>query len=751
MRDVDLYAQIRGVKSPWKVTEVPESAPAHSSRTSGRETLGSPRRGPVVGAYAASLLAAFLAVPVGADEVVALRDGSRQSGQLASCVAELCTVDGVAISRRDIVWIAFGGAAGPPAGDSDEDRVGFADGSVAAARIFGVNARSVVADSGYLDRSRIAWIRFAGPDVERHDLLVLRTGETWQGKLAGCVGETCTFEGTPVPRAGIAWLGLGVTEAPPAAVDDPTQGALQLHDTTMVPGNLVGIDAERVVTERGAYPRQDVVWAYLPPPQPDGPQPGQLGAPPPDPPPSPDLTDPGEETPPRQPGPTQQPPFAAGGGAPDGEAERGGLWSGRVDADYLDTANGGVARVVTTIDPVRLREIRYPLYILEGTGTRRVGSYLELEPEGSTFSQRFTVSAGGCTLGGAGTEVLGEEDVTASIWIKTADVDTTPTLGWNVPLGPGRYLVSIGHSASTYTVSGCGDSYEQGYMPVVLGRNVFPVPNDLDPVPRFLEAAGGRLAGSYAVQTEAGGTLTVSWSICREGTDCPPPPLPLEDPAKPPDDPCGDLSDQQGLLDAATEQRGLYQSQLDKAWKRFDAEWAEVQRHKGEYESVMKDCKLWGYAKVLMNLLAQTAGAPGAALAKLDSIVGGVQSGNPMWMLDADDPISNEMLKQLWDFVMETVAQAGESEIETLRRGLDKCIGNPFTLVESYGDARKFLDHYAEATAMFPRMRELLTLLFQKDLERWNQLNDLYQRCLQWAECKGLDPVTHCQQPPAPP
>ena len=72
-------------------------------------------------------------------------------------------------------------------------------------------------------------------------------------------------------------------------------------------------------------------------------------------------------------------------------------------------------------------------------------------------------------------------------------------------------------------------------------------------------------------------------------------------------------------------------------------------------------------------------------------------------------------------------------------------------LDETVQDARRFLRHYENATAKFPRWRQLLSKIFQQDMQRWNMLHDLYRRCLEWAECKGLDPATACTPPPAAP
>lgn len=140
------------------------------------------------------------------------------------------------------------------------------------------------------------------------------------------------------------------------------------------------------------------------------------------------------------------------------------------------------------------------------------------------------------------------------------------------------------------------------------------------------------------------------------------------------------------------------------------------------------------------------------ALDKLLSVISGMQSGTPGWLIEIEgDPLSDQLLDQAWNAVMAEVRRSGEGELQTLSRQFDSCLGTPFTLDETVQDARRFLRHYENATAQFAPWRRLLSDLFHKDLERWNRLHDLYRRCLEWAECKGLDPATACTPPPAPP
>ncbi len=73
------------------------------------------------------------------------------------------------------------------------------------------------------------------------DLLILAGGERRSGALTSCDGESCRFDGAPVPLAEVLWIGLGIGEGeaePPRGVASP--GAV-LPDGSLTAGKLVGL------------------------------------------------------------------------------------------------------------------------------------------------------------------------------------------------------------------------------------------------------------------------------------------------------------------------------------------------------------------------------------------------------------------------------------------------------------------------------------------------------------------------------
>ncbi len=96
-----------------------------------------------------------------------------------------------------------------------------------------------------------------------NDTLILADGVK-TGSVEGYAGGICTFDGAPVPRASIYYIGLDA-ELPPPQPQDPMRDEVHLRDGTVHPGPLVSIDADNVATESAIYPRKKVAWIWLTP------------------------------------------------------------------------------------------------------------------------------------------------------------------------------------------------------------------------------------------------------------------------------------------------------------------------------------------------------------------------------------------------------------------------------------------------------------------------------------------------------
>ncbi len=273
-----------------------------------------------------------------------------------------------------------------------------------------------------------------------------------------------------------------------------------------------------------------VAWVYLAPKRETGNVPGQFGAP---------GKKPGETVikPPKKKDKVGEtsPDVRSSGPLPAGR--RGGLWTGKITSRWVKREQG-TQRITTTVE-VRLREYVQPMHIVENGKLRQVGTDTSLFVEGGRVSAQFRdrhVFSNGdtCTHVGDGTTTFTGEDSTSNIWKKNVNVDTTTGVGWNVPFGSGLYYVELHPAplsrytktvACVYRRSSEVYSGEEGFSMVQFGR-IPPELEPIDPELRFLDSTGSRMIGSYTNTRIIGGdgSLTVSWSICREGVSCAAPP-----------------------------------------------------------------------------------------------------------------------------------------------------------------------------------------------------------------------------------
>jgi len=341
----------------------------------------------------------------------------------------------------------------------------------------------------------------------RADVLVMRNGDAREGELRSCVGSLCRLDGEDVPRAQVGWIGLGAQAGAPPPSAPASTDRVWLRDGTTIDGQLVGISLGTVSFDELEWPRRDVAWIQL----------AGAGA--------------AAPTPTPTPVPTPEGPGQGGGtdaGLPQTGETRGALWTGSYRAHFVKTAEGTTYDWTCKADG-GFREWESPL-IEPGTGDR-VGRFLQLEPEGLTVEMTLH-----CRFQGGGCDGSGARSVTSSprlqgighpsaIYLKETDRDLTPVVGFDVPRVGGLYFFAptvpeSEHWTTTWRASGATSTHDHQFACWVAG--LAPLAgNTPDPQRRALD--GGRMAGSYAVPWEEG-QLTVSWSFCRGGGDCPPPP-----------------------------------------------------------------------------------------------------------------------------------------------------------------------------------------------------------------------------------
>jgi hypothetical protein len=598
-----------------------------------------------------------------------------------------------------------------------------------------------------------------------------------EGALLGCAGESCTIAGTAIPIAQTFFIGLGVAAPAPPQLTDYMQDQVVLQDGSVAPGRMVGISDNGVVTERGSFARRDVAWIYLVPRPEQTAQPDGFGAP--------------EEQPPEE-GPDEpigQPPpeedsasdsTPTPGDAPQqAHGELGALWSGTIEYEWSFSDDGVTIGWAATIDDLKLREHIYPILAWDGQESRRIGTSIHLVVEDSTQSDTFLMVVEACSQTGSSVGTLdGEEDSSGSvIWKKFGDLDTTASIGWNIPAGPGMYVLSIapgtGPTRDTYPTSGC-EPVEQGYAGIVIAN--YPPPmqfiNEFDPVVRTLDSGGGRMSGSYSA-TMSDGQLRVSWNVCREGVSCagPPDDAPEEETAE--EDICPEPRNETALLNLTLDQQSLLMQRLDAKFEEYFRLADEARQYEDEFNHATNHCRLWTFAKayasfVLSNFapasVTRYAPSPvppssgtaaptqyvveaGKEFANFLALIEKVLDNDGSWTLPNMEFEGWFSAEDIWDGFTTAYGGVAPSSFEEQIEGLRSC-GAP-TMHDQMDGAIRFLRLMAEVEPLMRETHEILNRLRDMDedqlLDAWN---DYRQACLDHAACAGIDAARCDSLPP---
>lgn len=706
------------------------------------------------------LVAAFaVAPPVIGSDVLMLAGGERRTGALTSCDDEHCRLDGAAVALADLVWIGLGvGEEAPPKGIAAPGAVvapaagALAAGrSLIAGRLLGISQGVVVLDTAELERRQVRWVRVAEvpPPV---DVLVRRDGALRTGALQGCAAGGCTMAGTTTTRADLAWIALGAspeTIVVPQAPQDPARDQAELADGSTRVTPLIGVGTADVVLGSGTFPRAEIAWIYLAPPaaepgggpvyRPSPPEPGSPQGP------APPPTSPGGQPAPGPPAP----------GSPAGSpGERGALWTGTLTARAYGNADDVYSEWNVTID-VRLREYSNPWHCWNAATRQapRVGTLLRLLPEGSVVRNSFRCSGPYVSCSGSGAVTVsaaeGEDGLTqpAAIYLRTRDVDTSDCQIFDVPLGGGSYFLGVGTRPSdTFPVtwvSESGSSTEPtGFLPLVAGWSpVLPTTECADREVRNLEGGGGVMRGSYTGPcTGCCPNLAMSWSVCREGAACPPPPeLPAG--ASEEFDPCGRSGQQAALRDTCHAQLDALLDGLAPALAEYNAEMKLAEDNRAEFERAQDFCELYDKAKEVLEAILSGGTGPAAeaarALVYLRDVIEKVQDGELATMLYPEQVATYlgyyEKAKAIW---FEVTA----SEIDKMQRDLDGCSGK--VPIDTYMAAKKFLEHFSAAKRVWDsKVSPGLNDLRSKGLECAGLDHAAWRACFDDAECRGVPPA----------
>lgn len=526
-----------------------------------------------------------------ASDIVVMLNGSERSGDLQLCSDDQCRLSGKPIPISQIRAIFLEGQRKIIPGRSNA--IVMRDGSVRDGRVTFVNRGTVDTDDEEIERSLVAAILFGGAaEAPVSDLLILRDRSVKKGALTACNAASCTLDGAITPFAEIEWVGLARADVTP-----PPSTADEVHkiDGTIATGRLSAIDATTVSTTRGRVPRAETAWVHVVAPTPAQlPQPGSFGAPPNQP--------SGPETPVRPPKPpklpTRQPPTqppstggtppGGGAAAPSGVGRPGALWTGVIQARLQGTVDDTTSRNDVEIR-VNMRERIFPL-MYPGV-PKAIGTYIRLDHEGTVVRNRFRSSGPYLSCRGEGTTTVSAPDTLdcSVIWIKDADVDTTPGFHFNVPRGA-SYMVCISSRTANpkYDIVCDNGGFSTGFMAPSIGQHPYPIAQSLfgnvhlDPQSRRFDNGAGKMQGSFSAPSVGAFTsIDVSWSICREGVQCSDPaPLPEAGDEPDPGRRADGTTDEEDCLTLARLIDGI--RALREAYEAFETSFVEAERNRDQ-------------------------------------------------------------------------------------------------------------------------------------------------------------------------
>lgn len=711
-------------------------------------------------------------------DVLILRNGEARTGVLQSCLEDRCQFGGSSVPRNDIAWIGFAQekAAPNPIPSRADDQVVLRDGTTHAGKVVGVSLGVVVLGKATLDRSQVGWIRFGDPTAAestsdpapaapmKPDAVAFRDGSVAIGELVACVGGTCFMEGVgSLAREDIATIvfGAGAAAEPSAGSTASDEDVIILGTLGTREGTVLAIDPETVYSAAGNFSRASVTGVVFadsrtapalagaespgaPPPAPEAPA-GQapLGRPP-------------VPTPAPGPSPAPPPPLPPGGAtsSPTGPRPgltRGALWTGTCEGTFKGTDDNCVWTLTFSAD-LRLREWVRTIYSLDSELTA-IGRRGELEPEGTVLRNAYELDcgdAGGAS--GSGTISLstepdqpGSDHGGGDIYYKTREYDFTPFVGIDIPVGDTLYHLGLsipqddeGYPVEYFNPEGGSNVNNHDYTSCVGGRFPLLVPflgeGLMDPQVRSLN--GGVMSGSFRLPWMKG-IWENSWSLCREGADCPVAP-PLPEPEE--FDPCA----RSGQV---ASQRDLCSAQLDLLFEALEphfAEYNEFMKEAGEnreaFDAALEWCELYDAAKDLLEAILTGGAGPAAEAARslvyLRDLIEKAQEGKLGTLLY---PAELKKALDAYNKVKAVWFELTADELEKMQRDLGACSGK--VPIDTYLGAKKFLENLSAAKHLWDsQVAPGINALRTKGLQCAGWDHAAWRECIRDAECRGVPP-----------
>jgi hypothetical protein len=569
---------------------------------------------------------------------------------------------------------------------------------------------------------------------------VIATSGLREGRLLGCAGESCTIEGGAVPIAQTIFIGLGVETPAPPQLKDYMHDQIVLRDGSVQQGRMVGISVSSVVTDRGSRKRDDVAWIYLVPKPTQAEQPAGFGAP--------------QDKPARNEQPTRRETDRGGSSTPDPNLPpgqpAGARWFGSIQSRHTWNETGAKGETTAQVN-LRLREQRQSLLHDPGVPysprDRPVLAFTVLGHDGSTIDERHR-AIGGTAGGQAGVpcegngraEVKGEA---GAIWRNLSGGDVSRAAGFPVPREGSYQFRQVTNTEPDGYLYRC----DNGYSGSSYGFSVLSfASNDPHTVESRITEGGNRITGRSA-WSQDGHDYETTWSICREGVACPPPPQPGPVASAASDPDCPEPKYEADILNLALDQLKLKSNQLATKSDELLRLQNQARQYKSDFDLAIYTCNRIGDLQTLLGLLMGQGPENVQEFTNLLGVVQKVLDNDPTFLFSNEDYFDKRLhLEQIWDTLMYGASKVSPGQPSSAREQLMGCAGSNLDTV--FEDAMKFVQLTEQIEPLLPQISKILNDMRAQD-DKIKELWDKYHAaCLRYAQCKKI-PANFCEGLPA--
>jgi hypothetical protein len=619
---------------------------------------------------------------------------------------------------------------------------------------------------------------------ESYDTVALRDGLPLTGTVESLVGDQLqltTGEGNTrsIGKDDVSFILFDTTRTykmpdPPADYDGSRDLVFLRDKGGVKTGTVTAITRSDVIADVGVFKRDMVIQVLFGTPRttPGAQPPGHAG----------------ESTPLPSPATTQPP--TPPGGTPQPQATNSD--ESLANACPVDKPLGGWIQEESIIQPptipclVTLRRFSW-FHLAPPAGeswTDALGKWFTASQVSYKWTFDGAANTKGWTCQGAADQISGEAHLGSSDEGHLEFVPLAPSLVFqlqdavelDVPITFKNLPTGLGGQETTDTIPfvaqgqdtqiivdqpGCGNPPQIGCVgPTLCWAGQYPsVAKDCIANPEryaVIPFAGGTARELSSDEADAHDGLkyeAVKWAVCcgcGEGAPTVPgqaqTPGPQSGGPTPTPDLCPAPLEAQSQIATLALRRQQIVDEIKSQWSQFQDYRNEAQDNVEAYRAAIGFCAIEEIGQEMLTFeVGENGGKAGAATTKIIGIAQKLMDGDWSILLPKNEEPGEEYdVEQAWDVIRNILSGAGAGSPEGMREKLEECDLLPADL---RAGALKFVDSTQAYLEMMPALRTLVNDVRQLDIVSYDWQLKYYPQCVQYQECKGLDPST-CPLPP---